>query len=91
MVTYSKFKLLVTYHSLRLVLYLLFQVAEDPAHSGKADYVNYKNIVWHKSAAKIFETVVEYSKTGYTMLCGDEVKRWMFPCVLIESSDYEEQ
>ena len=68
-----------------------FQVAEDAAHSGKVDFVNFKNIVWHESAVKILESLVEYSQTGYTMDCGDSICRYMFPSVLIESADYEEQ
>ncbi|KAJ4476792.1 hypothetical protein C8R41DRAFT_869631 [Lentinula lateritia] len=68
-----------------------FQVSEDAAHSGKADFVNFKNVVWHESAAKIFESMAEYCRTGYTMVCGDGVRRWMYPIVLIKSADYEEQ
>ncbi|KAJ3925045.1 MAG: hypothetical protein NXY57DRAFT_907548 [Lentinula lateritia] len=66
-------------------------VSEDAAHSGKADFVNFKNVVWHESAAKIFESMAEYCQTGYTMVCGDGVRRWMYPIVLIKSADYEEQ
>ncbi|KAJ4463570.1 hypothetical protein C8J55DRAFT_443710, partial [Lentinula edodes] len=66
-------------------------VSEDAAHSGKADFVNFKNVVWHESAAKIFESMAEYCRTGYTMVCGDGVRRWMYPIVLIKSADYEEQ
>ncbi|KAF8832795.1 hypothetical protein HHX47_DHR1001873 [Lentinula edodes] len=68
-----------------------FQVSEDAAHSGKADFVNFKNVVWHESAVKIFESMAEYCRTGYTMVCGDGVRRWMYPIVLIKSADYEEQ
>ncbi|KAE9407876.1 hypothetical protein BT96DRAFT_1033699 [Gymnopus androsaceus JB14] len=66
-------------------------IAEDAAHSGKTDFVNFKNVVWHKSTSKILESLVQYSKTGYTMDCGDEVQRTMFPYILIDSADYEEQ
>ncbi|KAJ3911499.1 hypothetical protein F5877DRAFT_73133, partial [Lentinula edodes] len=66
-------------------------VSEDAAHSGKANFVNFKNVVWHESAAKIFESMAEYCRTGYTMVCGDGVRRWMYPIVFIKSADYEEQ
>lgn len=53
--------------------------------------MNFKNVVWHKSTGKIFESLVQYSKTGCTIECGDDVRRYMFPYVLIDSADYEEQ
>ncbi|KAJ3879833.1 hypothetical protein F5051DRAFT_438442 [Lentinula edodes] len=43
-------------------------VSEDAAHSGKADFVNFKNVVWHESAAKIFESMAEYCRTGQKAL-----------------------
>ncbi|KAE9393198.1 hypothetical protein BT96DRAFT_967228 [Gymnopus androsaceus JB14] len=66
-------------------------IAEDAAHSGKTDFVNFKNVVWHESTSKILESLVQYSKTGYTMQCGDDVQWTMFPYILIDSADYEEQ
>ncbi|KAE9407194.1 hypothetical protein BT96DRAFT_963207 [Gymnopus androsaceus JB14] len=66
-------------------------IAEDAAHSGKTDFVNFKNVVWHESTSKILESLVQYSKTGYTMQCGDDVQRTIFPYILIDSADYEEQ
>ncbi|KAF9059913.1 hypothetical protein BDP27DRAFT_1495856, partial [Rhodocollybia butyracea] len=66
-------------------------VTEDAEHSGKADWANFKNTVWHESTGKILESIVEYSKVGYKMKCGDHIHRHLFPCIIIESSDYEEQ
>ncbi|KAF9060741.1 hypothetical protein BDP27DRAFT_1452568 [Rhodocollybia butyracea] len=66
-------------------------VVEEAEHSGKADWANFKNAVWHEATGKIFESISGYSKTGYTITCGDNVKRNMFPCILIKSSDFEEQ
>lgn len=74
-----------------LLLIILYQISEDAAHSGKTDYVNLKNIVWHKCVAKIFESLLEYSKTGYWVTCGDKRRRHLFPVILIKSADYEEQ
>ncbi|KAF5387276.1 hypothetical protein D9757_006821 [Collybiopsis confluens] len=66
-------------------------VTEDAHRSGKTDFANFKTIVWHESVRKIFESIVPHSKTGYTMLCGDQISRTLNPCILIGSADYEEQ
>ncbi|KAJ3966423.1 hypothetical protein EV361DRAFT_854341 [Lentinula raphanica] len=66
-------------------------VTEDALRSGKADFANFKNIVWHTSISKLFEGLTTYTSTGYTRLCGDDVRRTIFPVCLIESSDFEEQ
>ncbi|KAF5346809.1 hypothetical protein D9757_013487 [Collybiopsis confluens] len=66
-------------------------VTDDAARSGKSDFADFKTIVWHESVRKIFESMVQHSKTGYTMVCGDHNRRSLYPCVLIGSSDFEEQ
>ncbi|KAJ3841526.1 hypothetical protein F5878DRAFT_531507, partial [Lentinula raphanica] len=66
-------------------------VAEDAARSGKSDFATFKSIVWHESVRKIFESIVQHSKTGYTVDCGDGVCRCVYPLVLISSADFEEQ
>ncbi|KAJ3832869.1 hypothetical protein F5878DRAFT_591241 [Lentinula raphanica] len=66
-------------------------VAEDAARSGKSDFATFKSIVWHESVRKIFESIVQHSKTGYTMDCGDGVRRCLYPLILISSADFEEQ
>ncbi|KAK7454067.1 hypothetical protein VKT23_011580 [Stygiomarasmius scandens] len=66
-------------------------VPEDSAHTHKKDFVDFKSIVWHESASKIFESIFQYSQTGYAMTCGDLISRLLFPLVMIASSDYEEQ
>jgi hypothetical protein len=66
-------------------------VQEDSERSGKKDFADFKCIVWHESAAKILESLVQYSQTGYKMKCGDHVHRLMYPTILIKSGDYEEQ
>ncbi|KAF9041871.1 hypothetical protein BDP27DRAFT_1374345 [Rhodocollybia butyracea] len=35
-----------------------YPVPEDAAHSGKTDYVDFKNIVWHSCVGEIFESIV---------------------------------
>ncbi|KAF9023317.1 hypothetical protein BDP27DRAFT_1457290 [Rhodocollybia butyracea] len=46
-------------------------VVEEAEHSGKADWANFKHAVWHEATGKIFESISGYSKTGYTITCGD--------------------
>ncbi|KAF8829783.1 hypothetical protein HHX47_DHR2000053 [Lentinula edodes] len=66
-------------------------VSEDSNRSNKTDFVNFKAIVWHESVLKILESLIEYSQTGYSMFCGDQIWRLIYPLLLLESSDYEEQ
>jgi hypothetical protein len=67
------------------------QVSEDPKESGKREFVNFKRDVWHRSFQLVIESIVEYSKTGCWLKCGDGQQRWIFPTILILSADYEEQ
>lgn len=69
----------------------MLQVSEDSNRSNKTDFVNFKAIVWHESVLKILESLIEYSQTGYSMFCGDQIWRLIYPLLLLESSDYEEQ
>ena len=74
--------LLASYHS--------WQVAEDAQESRKTRFVNMKNVVWHKCFEKLLHRLEQYSETGYHTVCGDDIERWLFPFILILSSDYEE-
>ncbi|KAJ4467047.1 hypothetical protein J3R30DRAFT_3309959 [Lentinula aciculospora] len=65
--------------------------SEDAAHSGKAYYTNFKQIIWHKSIRKIFESIVQHSKTDYTIKCGDIISQTVFLLVLISSAYFKEQ
>jgi hypothetical protein len=67
------------------------QVSEDPGESGKKGYVNFKRIVWHRAFYEILDSIRLLGKVGYRLLCGDLIARWLFPLLLILSSDYEEQ
>ncbi|KIK93461.1 hypothetical protein PAXRUDRAFT_12641 [Paxillus rubicundulus Ve08.2h10] len=40
---------------------------------------------------KLLEAVIQYSKSGYSHKCWDEITHWLFPLILILSADYEEQ
>ncbi|KAH9007984.1 hypothetical protein EDB83DRAFT_2509248 [Lactarius deliciosus] len=66
-------------------------VKEDPMERNKPAFVNFKRTVWHESFFVIIQSIVTHSKTGCWLECGDGVKRWLFPMVLILSADYEEQ
>ncbi|KAH9953929.1 hypothetical protein BC827DRAFT_1280060 [Russula dissimulans] len=63
----------------------------SPSEEKKQDFVNYKRVVWHRAIHLVLESVIEVSMTGYWLICGDGVRRWLFPVVLILSADYEEQ
>ncbi|KAJ7765259.1 hypothetical protein B0H16DRAFT_1310292 [Mycena metata] len=65
-------------------------VDEDPAEAGKPGFVNFKNAVWHKSFYKLLESIVDISKTGAWINCGDGLLRCLFPMILILAADYEE-
>ncbi|KAG2117676.1 hypothetical protein BD769DRAFT_1629737 [Suillus cothurnatus] len=73
------------------VIGLLCIVSEDASEEGKKSFTNLKCVVWHESFVKFLELVVQYSKTGYSYKCFDQVLHWLFPILLILSADYEEQ
>ncbi|KAG1876628.1 hypothetical protein DFJ58DRAFT_712860 [Suillus subalutaceus] len=73
------------------VIGLLPIVSEDASEEGKKSFTNLKHVVWHESFVKFLELVAQYSKTGYSYKCFDQVLRWLFPIILILSADYEEQ
>ncbi|KAG1905761.1 uncharacterized protein F5891DRAFT_1125792 [Suillus fuscotomentosus] len=66
-------------------------VNENQKDSGKASFVNFKNVVWHESFLQLIESVIQHSKTGYWFDCGDLIRRLLWPIILILSADYEEQ
>ncbi|KIJ14120.1 hypothetical protein PAXINDRAFT_163495 [Paxillus involutus ATCC 200175] len=66
-------------------------VPEDVAEEGKLGYTTLKHVVWHEAFVKLLEAVIQYSKSGYSHKCWDEITRWLFPLILILSADYEEQ
>jgi hypothetical protein len=53
--------------------------------------VNHKRVVWHEAFYKLLESIEEISKTGIWIDCADEIRRNIFPLVLILSADFEEQ
>lgn len=73
------------------VILYIYQVKEDAGETKKKHFVNLKRVVWHEGFKQVLESIVEYSKTGYWKVCGDKIRRWLFPLILILSADYEEQ
>ncbi|KAG2140624.1 hypothetical protein DEU56DRAFT_734807, partial [Suillus clintonianus] len=73
------------------VVGLLPIVSEDASENGKTGFTNFKRVIWHESFVKFLELVAQYSKTGYSFKCFDQILRWLFPILLILSADYEEQ
>ncbi|KAL4081227.1 hypothetical protein J3A83DRAFT_4356012 [Scleroderma citrinum] len=65
-------------------------VKEEKRHNGKPWFVNFKNIIWHESAKKLFMTIAVHSKTGCWVKCWDNINHHFFPLILILSADYEE-
>lgn len=72
-------------------LTLLLQVKEDAGETKKKRFVNLKRIVWHEGFEAILKPIIGPSEHGVAMMCGDNVRRWLFPLILILSADYEEQ
>ncbi|KAL0564298.1 hypothetical protein V5O48_017752 [Marasmius crinis-equi] len=66
-------------------------VSEDAERTHKTDFVDFKAVVWHESARYIFESIVDHSKTGCFVRCGDTISRTLYPLIMIDSADYEEQ
>jgi hypothetical protein len=71
--------------------YLGVKVDEDAGETGKKGFVNLKRIVWHSALHEILDTIKRWGKLGYHATCGDGIPRWLFPLLLILSSDFEEQ
>ncbi|KAL0056873.1 hypothetical protein AAF712_016513 [Marasmius tenuissimus] len=66
-------------------------VTEDAERTHKTDFVDFKAIVWHESARRIFASIVQYSQSGCSVRCGDDIRRLIYPLIMIDSADYEEQ
>ncbi|KAG1734249.1 uncharacterized protein EDB91DRAFT_1238449 [Suillus paluster] len=57
-------------------------VPEDAGKEGKLGYTMLKHVVWHESFFKLLELAAQYSKTGYTHKCHDDILQWcMMPLI----------
>jgi len=70
---------------------LFVEVRGDVREESRRDFVNYKRAVWHNAVRLALQSIVDISTTGCWLQCGDGVRRWLFPVILILSADYEEQ
>ena len=68
-----------------------FKIEEDGAESGKANYVNFKRVVWHDSFRQLLASIHQRSKIGHSIECADGITHHIYPAILILSADYEEQ
>ncbi|KAI6144582.1 hypothetical protein BKA82DRAFT_4330868 [Pisolithus tinctorius] len=66
-------------------------VPKSAKEEGKTSYTNYKRVIWHEAFLCIIDRLTELSKLGYKYECYDKITRWLFPLILILSTDYEEQ
>lgn len=76
--------------TVEIILYTS-QVKEDAGETRKKRFVNLKRVIWHEGFKQVLESIIEYSKTGYWTVCGNNICRWLFPLILILSADYKEQ
>ena len=63
----------------------------DQGDASDKTFVEFKRVVWHECFKKLLESIQDFSKNGCWVKCGDDVKRWLYPAVIILSADYEEQ
>ncbi|KAF8263942.1 hypothetical protein EI94DRAFT_1703632 [Lactarius quietus] len=66
-------------------------VKEDPKETKKPEFIAHKCTVWHQAFSMIVQSIIMLSKSGCWLECGDGVKQWLFPTVLMLSGDYKEQ
>ncbi|KAK7030283.1 hypothetical protein VNI00_014300 [Paramarasmius palmivorus] len=66
-------------------------VEEESKNSRKTSFVDFKAVVWHQSAIKMFESIQLYCEVGCVVDCGDGICRLLYPILLALSADYEEQ
>ncbi|KAG6896264.1 hypothetical protein C0992_009421 [Termitomyces sp. T32_za158] len=66
-------------------------VHEDTSETGKKGFVNFKNTVWHEGFRIFLERISKLSETGeWRSSKVDNILRWIWPIILMLSSDYEE-
>ncbi|KAG7088002.1 hypothetical protein E1B28_012041 [Marasmius oreades] len=66
-------------------------IQEEAKHKKKKAFVDFKTVVWHEAALKMFESLQIYAEVGCVLRCGDQIQRLIFVILLILSADYEEQ
>lgn len=66
-------------------------MSDPPTEHGKTEWVDFKRVVWHEGFKRVLESVQLLSKVGFSVLCGDQLQRKLYPFIVILSADYEEQ
>ncbi|KAG2028896.1 hypothetical protein BDR03DRAFT_1057700 [Suillus americanus] len=66
-------------------------VEEDRQYSGTQSFINFKNVVWHKSFKCLLKSLTPLLKTGFWVKCWDGIEHLFYPLILILSADYKEQ
>ncbi|KAG2115542.1 hypothetical protein BD769DRAFT_1313700, partial [Suillus cothurnatus] len=58
-------------------------VKQDKDYAGKPSWVNFKNMVWHKSFRRITSSLASKLRVGQWFACMVGVERWFFLIVLM--------
>ncbi|KAK0476943.1 hypothetical protein IW261DRAFT_1566392 [Armillaria novae-zelandiae] len=66
-------------------------VKEEPQHTGKSYYTNFKRAIWHKAFEFILLTIKDKSKFGAWVQVAGAAELYLFLTIMILSADYEEQ
>ncbi|KAG1756385.1 uncharacterized protein EDB91DRAFT_1076431 [Suillus paluster] len=66
------------------------QIDGEASEHGKPGYINLKRVIWHEAFTKLLVNLKQYSKTGYLYMCYNKIMHWLFPVILILSTDYKE-
>ncbi|KAG1866887.1 hypothetical protein F4604DRAFT_1517903, partial [Suillus subluteus] len=54
-------------------------------------FINFKNVVRHKSFKCFIKSLAPLSKTGFWVKCWDGIEHLFYPLILILSANYKEQ
>lgn len=71
--------------------YLGGQLDEKAVDNQHKDYVNLKQVLWHKAVHEILSSIESMTFFGGTMECANGITRTIFSHILIMSADYKEQ
>lgn len=88
MVAYCTFKCLC-FNS--LIDFSLSKPPEPASETHKRKWVDHKRRVWHESVTEILASIRNAAAFGMPVLCGDGIRRVIYPNILIISADYDEQ
>ena len=67
------------------------QINDPEEGKDRANWINFKRVIWHESFYKLLETIEQISSSGCSIICGDGVERNICPLIMILAADYEEQ